>query len=99
MNIKKIKEDKSILEKIMLAYWISIPSDSQFVPDTMKITQDHMDYYNVDLIKDSKRYGMAIIHKDEIDKYLEQVKLLKEHEIDIIDRIEREVDNKEIKNK
>lgn len=93
MDIQRIKEDKAILEKIMMAYWISIPTDSQFVPEQIKITRDNSDYYNVDLIRNSKVYGMAMIQKNNIDNYLEQIKLLKEHEIDIIDRIEKESDD------
>ena len=88
-----VKNDKAMLEKILMAYWISIPSNNPISPDKINITKEMPTYYNVSLIKNSKQYGIALINKKEVDNYLEKVKTLKQHEIDIIKRIEKEVSN------
>ena len=94
MDITKIKNDKAIFEKVILAYWYSIPCDNGVFPDKMEITRDNTTFFNVDLIKNNVRYGIACIGKKEIDKYLEELKEVKEHEIDIIDRLEKEITDK-----
>jgi len=92
MDIKQIKEDKAILERILVAYWISIPSDNPHVPERIQIIRDNPSFFNVDLFKNNVKYSQAMIQKVELDKYLEKIKLLKKHEIDIISRIEKESD-------
>jgi hypothetical protein len=91
MDLAKHKNDIPILEKIMLAYWYSIPADNDINPESIKIKQDNIGYFTVELFRNNKMYGIACIQKNEIDKYCEKLKGLKEHELDIIDRIEHEV--------
>jgi hypothetical protein len=91
MDITKIKNDKKIFEKVILAYWYSIPCDGGTFPDNVEIVRDNTTFFNVNLIKNNVVYGMASIGKNEIDRYLEKLRDLKEHEIDIIDRLEKEI--------
>ena len=96
MDITKIKEDKVIFEKILLAYWYSIPCDNMTLPDRVEITKDNKTYYNVNLIKNDVVYGMACMKKEGIDKYFTKLEEIKEHELDIIKRLEKEIsDTKE----
>jgi hypothetical protein len=94
MDITKIKNDKIMFEKIVLAYWYSIPCDSGAFPDKIEIIKDNDTFFNVNLIRNKKMYGIANIQKSEIDQYLEKLKGYKEHEIDIINRLEKEISEK-----
>ena len=93
MDLTDYKNNKPILEKIMLAYWYSIPGDNPSTPDQIKIIQDNINHYTVEIYKNTNMYGIACIQKKEIDKYLEKIKELKEHELDIINRIDKELIN------
>lgn len=96
MDITKIKNDKPIFEKVILAYWYSIPCDNGVFPDKMEIIRDNTTFFNVNLIRNGITYGTASIGKTEIDRYLEKLKEMKVHEIDIINRLEKEItDQKE----
>jgi len=96
MDITKIKNDKPIFEKVILAYWYSIPCDNGVFPDKMEIIRDNTTFFNVNLIRNGITYGTASIGKKEIDRYLEKLKEMKVHEIDIINRLEKEItDQKE----
>lgn len=92
VDLTDYKNDMKILEKIMLAYYYSIPGDNPKAPKEIKIRQDNISYYTVDLMSKNIRYGISSINKNEIEKYMEKLKGLKAHEIDIIDRIEKEID-------
>ena len=63
----------------------------------IKITKDQGEFFNVDLIRDNKKFGGGSIDKKEIDKYLDKLKDVKEHELDIIDRLEKEISDKKEK--
>jgi len=96
MDITKIKGDKKIFEKILLAYWYSIPCDNATLPDRVEITRDNGTFFNVNLIKNDIIFGMSCMQKSEIDRYLEKLEEIKEHELDIIKRLEKEIiDTKE----
>ena len=96
MDIAKIRSDKKMFEKILLAYWYSIPCDNTVLPDRMEITKDNGTFFNVNLIKNDKIFGTSSMQKNEIDKYLLKLEEIKEHELDIIKRLEKEiVDTKE----
>jgi len=91
-DLTNYKNDTKILEKIMLAYYYSIPGDNPRSPDEIKLRQDNITYYTVDLMCKNVRYGISSISKKEIENYMEKLKNLNAHEIDVIDRIEKEVE-------
>lgn len=96
MDIVKIKNDKNMFEKILLAYWYSIPCDNAVLPDKVEITRDNGTFFNVNLIKKDVVFGMACMQKNDIDRYLLKLEDIKEHELDIIKRLEKEItDTKE----
>ena len=95
MDVNKLKTDKILLEKIILAYWYSIPGDGDIHPTESKIRYDNKYYYNVDLYNNKVMMGTCSIMKFEIDRYLEKLRTLKVHELDIINRIENEVTTKQ----
>lgn len=100
MDITKIKGDKKIFEKILLAYWYSIPCDNAILPDRVEIVRDNGSFFNINLLKNENIFGTSSIQKYEIDKYLEKLEEMKEHELDIIKRLEKEIiDTKEKINK
>lgn len=92
VDLTNYKNDTKILEKIMLAYYYSIPGDNAKSPEEIKIRQDNITYYTVDLMSKNIRFGISSINKNEIERYMEKLKTLKAHEIDVIDRIEKEID-------
>jgi len=89
-NLDKLKEDNELFEKILLAYWYSVPSDSDRSPDKVKLITDYGKHFNTQLIKDDIVYGFASITKYEIEKYIEKLRTLKSHEDDITARIDKE---------
>ena len=91
-DLTNYKNDTKILEKIMLAYYYSIPSDNPRSPDEIKLRQDNITYYTVDLMCKNARYGISSISKKEMENYIEKLKNLKAYEIDIIDKIEKEAE-------
>ena len=89
-NLEKLTEDKELFEKVLLAYWYSVPSDSDRNPDQMKNIKDRGKFFGVDLVQKSITYGYASIPKFEIERYIIKLKELPMHEDDIIDRIDKE---------
>jgi hypothetical protein len=96
MDITKIRNDKKMFEKVLLAYWYSIPCDNTTLPDKIDIVRDNGTFFNINLIKNGVVFGAGSMQKKEIDKYLEKLEEIKEHELDIIKRLEKEItDTKE----
>lgn len=94
-NLENLEQNPPMLEKIILAYWYSIPYDNDITPEKVRVRKDNGTFFNVDLIKNNKVYGMSCIQKNEINKYLIKLNSLKEHELDIIKRTDNEVQSQQ----
>jgi hypothetical protein len=91
MDTEKIRNDKNLFEKILLAYWYSVPCDNTVLPDRVEITKDNGTFFNVNLIKNNVVFGMSCMQKTEIDRYFVELEKVKEHETDIIKRLDKEI--------
>jgi len=89
-ELDELKKDTGLFEKVLLAYYYSIPSDSDRGPEKIKVKSEHKTFFGGNLIKDSMVYGYSTFTKYEINNYLEKLRALKIHEDDIIDRIDKE---------
>ena len=89
-NLDELKKDKELFEKVLLAYYYSVPSDSDRRPDQINIRGEHKTFFGGNLIQDSVVYGYSTFTKYELEKYLVKLRTLQLHEDDIIDRIDNE---------
>lgn len=89
-NLDELKKDTALFEKVLLAYYYSIPSDSERCPDKIRVKNEYNLYYGGNLIKNSVVYGYSTFTKNELEKYLIKLRALKMHEDDIISRIDKE---------
>jgi hypothetical protein len=89
-ELDNIIKDTSVFEKVLLAYWYSIPYDNANGPERIELRQNNGTYYNTNLIRNNKVYGCGCIQRQEIEKYLDKLKGLKAHELDIINRMDTE---------
>ena len=89
-NLDELKKDAELFEKVLLAYYYSMPSDSDRRPDKIKIRSEQKRFFGGDLIKNSIIYGYSTFTKYELEKYLTKLRTLIVHEKDIINRIDKE---------
>jgi hypothetical protein len=73
LNYDEIKKDKQLLEKLVLAYWYSIPHDTKTPPETLEIDKDNFETYNVKYIRNGITYGYGCILKVNIDRYVQDL--------------------------
>jgi len=89
-KLEELKKDSELFEKVLLAYYYSIPSDSDRKPDQIKVINEHPTFFGANLIENDVNYGYSTFCKREVEKYLIKLRTLKIHEDDIIERIDKE---------
>jgi hypothetical protein len=90
-SLDKLKQDIDLFEKILLAYWHSIPSDTDRFPTKIKIKFETNNFFGGDLYNDDLGcYGYSTFTKRDLVKYIDKLNSLKLHEDDIHQRIDRE---------
>jgi hypothetical protein len=90
MKYEDLQNDVPLFEKILLAYWYSIPYDNHFGPDQIKYVRDNGRFININLIKDNREYGGGCITKTEINNYITKLNHIRKHEKDITERFNKE---------
>jgi hypothetical protein len=89
IELEKIMENKKAFDKLMMAYWISVPTDADKAPDEIvikKITGDKIVYNK---ISNGVEYGMGITNKQELQKYIDKVKLVNDKNDSIFDMFDK----------
>ena len=88
--LNELMKSPEVFEKVVLAYWYSLPFDNPCGPQKVKVVRDNITFFNIELIKDDKMYGLANITKKELENYIVKLNKLDEHELDITNRIDKE---------
>jgi hypothetical protein len=88
--MNELEQNKPLFEKVLLAYWFSIPYDNDSVPDGIKIIKEYSTSIAINLMKGEYVYGVGSIKKYEIERYLNKLNALGAHQQNIISRIEGE---------
>ena len=89
-SLDKLKTNEPLFKKVILAYWYSVPSDSDRIPDEIQDIKDLGTCFSIKLYQKSINYGYVSIPKYEIERYIIKLQGLKAHEDDIINRIDKE---------
>jgi len=94
MNFKKLTMDElennpKALSKILLAYWISIPSDTKTVPTKIVVTKIKSTSYSYNKMdRDNVCYGLGSIKKASIETYIDKVKYMNEQNKELFESTE-----------
>ena len=89
-KLEKLEQNTPLFEKVLLAYWYSIPFDNDRTPDEIKVVSIERDFYSVNLFNKTVNYGSGCFKRYEIENYLKKLKDLDVHKVDIINRLEKE---------
>ena len=72
-------EELEALEKMLMAYWLSIPSDNDSIPIKIQLIRISTNSYKYDkLNRDNVVYGRGSIRKKSIETYIDKVKYMNE---------------------
>jgi len=89
ITLDKIMENEKAFKKLMMAYWISIPTDADRVPDEINIKSIIGNKILYDKISCNKIYGIGITNKIELQKYIEKVKIVNDKNESIFDMFDK----------
>jgi hypothetical protein len=91
MDLNELKQNVPLYEKLLLAYWYSIPSDSNRTPDkiTIKFETNKVICYN--LYKNNVNYGGGTMPQRELTRYIEKLNALDLSKSDIVKRFDKEL--------
>ena len=91
-KLDELKKDEELFEKVLLAYYYSVPSDSDRQPDKIKVRLEHSTFFGANMIRNDIVYGYSTFTKYELENYLTKLRTLKLHEDDILERFNKEKD-------
>lgn len=90
MDREYIKQNKKLLEKLLLGYYYSIPCDNSNIPDKLTIEEDRSDNWLISKWKNNIQFGRVIIYKSNIERYFDDLDKNRIHEAEIIGRLTNE---------
>jgi len=89
MKLDTIMKNKEAFEKLMLAYWISVPTDADRAPDKIVVTKVDKGKVWYNKISRKRVYGFGATTTDELTKYIEKVKIVNEKNDSIFDMFDK----------
>ena len=79
LTIEKLEKNTKALEKMLMAYWLSIPSDNDSIPIKIQLIRISTNSYKYDkLNRENVVYGRGSIRKKSIETYIDKVKYMNE---------------------
>lgn len=89
MTIEKIEKSPKALNKMVMAYWLSVPSDTDATPEEIRVTNINSSRYLYDKInRNGDVYGRGSISKKSIITYIDKVNYLNEQNEELFNTTE-----------
>ena len=95
MELEKIKNDTALYQKVLLAYWYSIPSDSDRSPTKITIKFEDSNVICYMLWDNDINYGGGTMPQRELINYIKKLNKLDDLKDDIVKRFDEEGDSNE----
>jgi len=89
LTIETLEKNPKALSKMLLAYWLSVPTDTSSVPTKIVVMKIKTTSYSYEkLNREGVCYGIGSIKKDSIKTYIDKVKYMNEQNKELFDSTE-----------
>ena len=89
MNLESIIKNEKAFSKLMMAYWISVPTDADKAPEKIVIKNIVGNRIMYDKVSNDIVYGMGVTDKRELQKYINKVKIVNDKNDSIFDMFDK----------
>jgi len=89
MKLESIMQNKGAFEKLMLAYWVSVPTDADKAPDKIIVTDVINGKIRYEKVSRDIKYGYGITTTKELEKYIKRIKIVNEKNDSIFDMFDK----------